>query len=177
MDPPSEKFVPGGPELVSRTEPGLSTTSVSVCVESLWFTNVTFGAVIVTTDLLVPLTLYVATCVAPVHVRFALAQLKTPVLEIATVAPDHVPGASVIVPRSRFCSHVRIKGFTTFALTCATWVDARPGSAPATAQTRNRMHLRMRRCGGRIRPSSTGAACSNVRVTARMVYFRSTMDS
>jgi len=37
IEPPSEKFVPGGPELVSKTEPGLSTTMVSVFVGSPWF--------------------------------------------------------------------------------------------------------------------------------------------
>ena len=78
IEPPSEKLVPGGPELVNTTEPGLSTTSISVSVGSLWLVSVTLGAVIFTVRLLLPLTLYLATCVAPVQVRLALAQLKTP---------------------------------------------------------------------------------------------------
>src|SRR5439155_23515445 len=107
-----------------------------VWVESLRLTRVTLGAVILTVWLLVPLTLYCATCVAPVHVRLALAQLKAPAREIPTVAPDQMPGTSAIVPRLSFCSRVRISGFTTFAFTCATCVAACAPPAPARAPMR-----------------------------------------
>src|SRR5207245_5998474 len=121
------KFVPGGPELVSTTVAGASTTRINVCVASLWFTNVTFGAVICTVWLLEPSTLYCATSVAPVQVILALVQLNALLLDRDTVALLHVPGPKVMVPRSRFCSIARISGLITFADTGATWVPACAG--------------------------------------------------
>ena len=68
----------------------------------------------------------------------AFAQLSTPALEIPTVTLDQVPPASVIVPRSRFWSAVRVSGFTTVTLTVARWVMACAGAlnvTPATARS------------------------------------------
>src|SRR5260370_25139169 len=104
--------MPGLPELVSRMDPGLSTARVSVLVGSFWLTRVTFGAVIRTVWLFVPDPLYLATCVAPVQATFALVQLKPPVREMPTVAPDHVPGPTTIVPRSRFSNHLSANALT-----------------------------------------------------------------
>jgi hypothetical protein len=74
-----------------------------------------------------PLTLYVATCATPVHVVFAFVQLKAPERVMETVAPDQVPGASTIVPRSRSCTRVSERGFVGWALTFTTAFAAKDG--------------------------------------------------
>src|SRR6476646_11312211 len=130
------------------TLPGLSTTRVSDLVGSFWLTSVTLGALIRTTWLLVPVTLYFATWVAPVQVMLALVQLNTPALLIAMVAPDQAPGPSTIVPRSRSWTHLRVSGFTTVALTVATVPGAaRAGAAAITAAAANALAVKPRRAG------------------------------
>ena len=101
-------------------------------VASLWLTMVTLGELMKTVRLLVPLTLYIAAWVTPVHVRFGLVQLNTPTREMATVAPDQVPGPSTTEPRSRSWSQVRISGLTTLACT-VTDGAARAGAAASRA--------------------------------------------
>jgi hypothetical protein len=90
------------------------------------------GAVIVTVCLLVPVTLYRATWVAPVQTTFVL-QLKAPVREIPTVALAQVPGFKVMVPRSRFWRDVKVSGLTTLAVTEAFCVTAAAGAAQSAA--------------------------------------------
>src|SRR5215210_5095871 len=101
MDPPSANVIPGSPDEVSVTWPGLSTARISVFVGSPRLVRVTLGALIVTTCLLVPVTLYLATWLAPLHTRLVVAQLNAPAREIPTVAPDQAPRFKVMVPRSR----------------------------------------------------------------------------
>src|SRR5205085_11036771 len=93
----------------------------------------TLAAVIVAVILFVPIALYFATWRNPAQVRLGLAQLNTPVREIATVAPDQVPGFSVMLPRSRSWTHVRTIGLTTDAETVALCVGAAAAGVAATA--------------------------------------------
>src|SRR4051812_854728 len=97
-----------------------------------------------TARLLVPLTLYLAALVAPEHARLGLVQVNTPAREMVTVAPDHVPGAGTIVPRSRSCSQVRISGFTMLAET-ETDGAASAGLAVSSASAANVIAARVRR--------------------------------
>src|SRR5215213_3065464 len=80
-----------------------------------------------TTILFVPCTLYMPGLVAPAQTALAAAQLKTPAREMATVAADHVPGFSAIVPRSRSWSLLNDSGLLTLALTSTTLVAAMAG--------------------------------------------------
>src|SRR5690349_5517591 len=101
IDPPSANSTPVLPEFVSATVPGLSTVIRTVEL-SLALVRLKFGAVMVTVWLLVPVTLYFATWVAPLHTTLVLPQLNVPSLAIATVAPVHAPAPVIrIVPRLR----------------------------------------------------------------------------
>ena len=116
------------------TVPGLSTTSVKVLVASAWFLRVTFGRG--DADRL----LVGAGDIVGRDLRGAgTDQVDVGAVEDAGCAkfrpsPRYqVPGFSVMVPRSRFCSEVSSSGLTMFAVTVAFWVAAVAGSARAAA--------------------------------------------
>src|SRR5215213_2999851 len=79
------------------------------------------------TILFVPWTLYMPGLAAPAHTTLAVAQLKAPAREMATIAADHVPGFSAIVPRSKSWSRLNDSGLLTLALTSTTFVAAMAG--------------------------------------------------
>lgn len=119
MDPPSENVVPGFPELVKVTVLGLSTVNSNVLVGSAWFTSVTLGALIRTTSLLEPVTVYCATLVLPEQVTLTLAHVNTPFREMPILAPLQLPGVGAIAPRSRSCTHSKASGLLTLAVMTA----------------------------------------------------------
>src|SRR4029079_4521135 len=121
IEPPRPKVSPELPELPRSTNPGLSTVSSSVLVLSAWLVRVTFGAVMNTRWLLVPVTLYCAALVAPEQVTLVLPQVKTPALVMPTLVAAQVPVPSTIVPRSRSCTQVSVNGLTILALALAFW--------------------------------------------------------
>jgi hypothetical protein len=134
-EPPIEKLTPGAPELVRKTVAGASVVNVSVWDESLWFTKVTFGALMRTVCWFDPWTLYWATTVAPEQMTLALAQLSTPARDKETVALLHTPGPNVTVPRSRSWSFDSTSGLMLFADTEAITVAVCAGAPVQHMQT------------------------------------------
>src|SRR5215208_3658396 len=86
-----------------------------------------------TSWLLLPVTLYIATCRAPVQTKEA-GQVNAPVREMPTLTLEKVPPPSAIVPRSRSWSHVTVRGLRTLAETLAVAVAAPAGAAKQATQ-------------------------------------------
>src|SRR3954451_2935301 len=116
---------PAEPELprliVPAGLPGLDTVITSAPPGPV---SVTSGAVILTSWLFVPVTLYCAGFVALVQVTLVLAppsQLKVPSGAMLTVAPVQVPELRMMVPRSRACCDWSVNGLRIRAVPVAFW--------------------------------------------------------
>ena len=80
---------------------GASVDSVSVWVESLWLTSVTFGALMLHGLLIGALHVVLRDLGRAAADDVGVRQLRTPACEMETVALLQTPGPSVTLPRSR----------------------------------------------------------------------------